>query len=34
MHLKQNIPCLYTWPSSWSWTLGFKTCWRHQKIKN
>jgi len=25
---------LYIQPSSWRWTPGFETCWRHQKIKN
>jgi len=26
MHIKHTIPYLYIHPSSWSWTLRFKTC--------
>jgi len=28
-----TIPHLYIQPSFWRWTLGFKTCRKHQKLK-
>jgi len=32
LHVKHNIPYLYWQTSYWKWTLGFKTCRRHQKL--